>query len=50
MTNSKWHLSGDFYGNCSCAHLRCPCPTSNFTELPTRGWCKLAILFHVERG
>ncbi len=50
MANSKWYLSGDFYGSCSCAHLRCPCPGSNYTELPTRGWCKIVIGFHVERG
>lgn len=50
QTTPKWHLRGDFYGNCSCEYLRCPCPTSNFTEVPTNGWCKLAIVFQIESG
>ncbi len=50
MATPNWQITGDFFGNCSCDYLRCPCPASNFTELPTQGWCKLAVVFHVERG
>ncbi len=50
MATPNWQITGDFFGNCSCDYLRCPCPASNFTELPTQGWCKLAVMFHVERG
>lgn len=46
----KWHIQGDFFGNCSCEYLRCPCPISNFTEMPTQGFCKICIVFDVEEG
>lgn len=50
MAGSSWHLSGDFFGNCSCEYLRCPCPTSKFTEQPTQGWCRLCVVFSIDRG
>jgi hypothetical protein len=50
MATVNWQISGDFMGNCSCDYLRCPCPTSNYTEQPNRGWCNICIVFRVERG
>ena len=46
----SWHISGDFYANCSCANLQCPCAVKNFTVPPTRGWCKLAMAMIVSEG
>jgi hypothetical protein len=50
MATEKWQLKGEFYGNCSCSVLQCPCPTSNFMAMPTNGWCRLAIIFAIDRG
>jgi hypothetical protein len=50
MPNTNWQISGDCFGNCSCDYLRCPCPSSNFTEQPSRGWCNLVLILYVDRG
>jgi hypothetical protein len=50
MANTQWQIGGNFFGNCSCDYLRCPCPSSSFTEMPSKGWCMLMIVFHVDQG
>ncbi len=50
MTHPSWHLSGDFYANCSCTTLQCPCAVSNFKAMPTRGWCTFAFALQVSKG
>ena len=47
-----WHLSGDYFENCSCA-IMCPCFVSAaapLTDRPTEGFCNVPMLFHIESG
>jgi hypothetical protein len=47
-----WHLSGDYFENCSCS-LLCPCLMSAappLTAQPTEGFCNVPLLFHIETG
>lgn len=49
---SSWHLSGDYFENCSCSVL-CPCLMSNsapLTARPTEGVCNVPLIFHVDSG
>jgi len=51
-TPIPWHLSGDYFENCSCA-LLCPCLVSAaapLTSRPTEGFCNVPLIFHVESG
>jgi hypothetical protein len=50
MADTAWWARGEFLGNCSCDYLRCPCPQSNYTEAPSRGWCAICITFHFASG
>ncbi len=48
----QWHLSGDYFENCSCTVV-CPCLVSKnqqLTSRPTEGACDVPLVFHVERG
>lgn len=48
----SWHLSGDYFENCSCS-LLCPCLVSAaapLTARPTEGFCNVPLVFHVESG
>jgi hypothetical protein len=47
-----WHLSGDYFENCSCS-IVCPCLVSAaapLTARPTEGFCNVPLIFHVESG
>jgi hypothetical protein len=47
-----WHLSGDYFENCSC-NVACPCLMSAaapLTARPTEGFCNVPLIFHVETG
>ena len=47
-----WHLSGDYFENCSCSIL-CPCLVSAaapLTSRPTEGFCNVPLIFHIESG
>src|ERR1700730_12042549 len=47
-----WHLSGDYFENCSCS-LLCPCLVSAaapLTARPTEGFCNVPLIFHIESG
>ena len=48
----QWHLSGDYFENCSCS-LLCPCLVSAaapLTSKPTEGYCNVPLLFHIDSG
>lgn len=47
-----WHLSGDYFENCSCSVL-CPCLVSTaapLTARPTEGFCNVPLVFHIDTG
>jgi len=47
-----WHLSGDYFENCSCS-VACPCFFSTaapLTARPTEGFCNVPLIFHIENG
>src|SRR5438309_890829 len=48
----QWHLSGDYFENCSC-NVLCPCLVSAaapLTSQPTEGFCNVPLLFHIDSG
>jgi hypothetical protein len=51
-TQTKWHLSGDYFENCNC-DVVCPCLVSTaapLTARPTQGTCDVALVFHIDKG
>jgi hypothetical protein len=47
-----WHLSGDYFENCSCS-VACPCFFSTaapLTSRPTEGYCSVPLVFHIDSG
>jgi hypothetical protein len=42
----KWHVTGDWFDNCSCA-VACPC---TFAQAPDNGYCESVLFWHIERG
>ena len=49
---ARWHLSGDYFGNCNCSVV-CPCLVSKnapLTSRPTEGVCNVVLVFHIESG
>jgi len=51
-TQTKWHLSGDYFENCNC-DVVCPClvsPAAPLTSKPTQGQCDVALAFHIDTG
>lgn len=49
MAPTPWRLSGDYFETCSCDYV-CPCVPTNLAGRPTRGWCTVAFVFHVDEG
>ncbi|MGH7035831.1 MAG: DUF1326 domain-containing protein [Stellaceae bacterium] len=49
MANAAWSLEGQYFETCNCDYL-CPCISSNLAARPTRGECKVALAFQIERG
>src|SRR5205823_7176279 len=52
MADVPWHLSGDYFENCSCS-IVCPCLVSAappLTSRPTEGFCNVPLIFHIESG
>lgn len=48
----SWHLSGDYFENCSCS-IVCPCLVSAaapLTARPTEGYCNVPLIFHIDNG
>ena len=51
-TQTKWHLSGDYFENCNC-DVVCPClvsPAAPLTARPSQGACDVALVFHIDTG
>lgn len=46
---ATWQVNGQYFETCSCDYL-CPCPETNLTGKHTRGYCKFAMVFQIERG
>jgi hypothetical protein len=46
---ANWQVSGQYFESCSCDYL-CPCPETNLTGKHTKGYCKFAMVFHIDRG
>src|SRR5262245_43214452 len=49
MRAPAWHISGQYYENCSCDFI-CLCFPGALTVTPTKGTCTVAMAFEVERG
>jgi hypothetical protein len=41
-----WHVTGDWFDNCSCA-VACPC---TFAQAPDNGYCESVLFWHIQRG
>ena len=41
-----WHITGDWFDNCSCA-VACPC---TFAQPPDNGFCESVLFWHIQRG
>jgi hypothetical protein len=49
---TSWHLSGDYFENCSC-DVVCPCLVSAaapLTARPSEGFCNVPLIFHIDSG
>jgi hypothetical protein len=44
-----WQLEGTYFENCSC-DMVCPCTTSGLTMPADQDRCRVALVFHVDRG
>jgi len=49
MSATAWQMSGDYFETCSCDYL-CPCIPSNLAARPTKGYCNVAMVFHIDAG
>jgi hypothetical protein len=49
MANTKWQISGEYFETCSCDYL-CPCIWTNMAGQPTKGYCDVALVFHIDQG
>lgn len=49
MPTPSWHVSGQYYENCSCDFI-CLCIPSGMAITPTKGTCTVAMAFQIERG
>lgn len=49
MSDTAWQLTGDYCETCSCDFI-CPCITSNMADVPTKGHCDFAMVFHINSG
>jgi len=52
MADVPWHLSGDYFENCSC-NIACPCffsAAAPLTTRPSEGYCNVPLVFHIDSG
>src|SRR5262245_10166259 len=42
----SWHITGDWFDNCSCA-VACPC---TFAQPPDNGFCEGVLFWHIRHG
>src|SRR4029450_2138344 len=43
---ANWHITGDWFDNCSCA-VACPC---TFAQAPDNGFCESVLFWHIRQG
>jgi hypothetical protein len=49
MSSTAWQIKGDYFETCSCDFL-CPCLPSNMAAAPTKGFCNVALVYHIDEG
>ena len=49
MATPAWHVSGQYYENCSCDFV-CPCVAGQLAVKPTKGWCTIVMAFAAWTG
>lgn len=49
MATQSWHISGQYYENCSCDFV-CSCVLGQLAVKPTQGWCTVAMAFQIGQG
>ena len=49
MATPSWHISGQYYENCSCDFV-CPCIPGQLAVKPTKGSCTVAMAFQIGQG
>ena len=49
MAATAWQVEGDYFETCNCDFL-CPCISTNMQAKPTKGDCKVAMVYHVAKG
>ncbi len=49
MERVKWNVRGEYFESCSCDYP-CPCVVTYMTARPTKGYCDVAMVFHIEHG
>lgn len=49
MATLAWKVSGQYYETCNCDFI-CPCIPGQLAVKPTKGSCKFAMAFQIERG
>ena len=49
MATPSWHISGQYYENCSCDFV-CPCVLGQLAVKPTKGSCTVAMAFQIGQG
>src|SRR5258706_8241706 len=46
---ASWQVNGQYYETCNCDFV-CPCVPGQMVVKPTKGACKFAMAFQIERG
>ena len=49
MATPSWNVSGQYYETCNCDFV-CPCVPGQLAVRPTKGDCRFAMAFQIERG
>jgi hypothetical protein len=49
MTATAWQVEGDYFETCNCDFI-CPCISTNMQAKPTKGDCKVAMVYHIDKG
>lgn len=49
MAKTKWALKGDYFETCNCDYL-CPCIFTRMEAKPTKGECKVSMVFRIGKG
>ena len=49
MATPSWKVSGQYYETCNCDFV-CPCVPGQMAVSPTKGSCRFAMAFQIDRG